>query len=50
MTDDNTDASVPGSDPDHLDPAGDLAADPGLNTTVRIARALLKDADDDGGE
>ena len=81
MTDDDTDAGVPDSDPRHLDPAGDIAdlvesgehdiqlaeeqskeelrefvrkaeagefdlrADPGLEATVRIARALLDESD-----
>jgi len=73
---------VPDSDPDHIDPAGDLAdmvesgdmdmeladgqdpeelrefikraeagefgADPGLEATVRIARAMLENAEADG--
>jgi len=88
MTDDEQDDAdgVPDSDPDHIDPAGDLAdvvesgemdielsdeqdreelrefveraeagefdlrADPGLEATVRIARAMLdgQDTDEDG--
>ena len=82
MTDDESDESgVPDSDPDHLDPAGDVAdlveknvsgvdldddtdaedlrafidaaesgefgpVDPGLEATVRIARALLENVDE----
>jgi len=75
------DAGTPDSDPDHLDPAGDVAdllesgeidvelsadqdpdelrefiqrvedsdepADPGTNATVRMARALLEQTDDE---
>jgi hypothetical protein len=75
------DADTPDSDPDHIDPAGDLAdyiesnevniqlsedqdpeelrefiksvensdqpADPGTNATVRIARTMLDDADNE---
>jgi hypothetical protein len=84
MTDDESGAGVPDSDPRHLDPAGDIAdavesgtfgiqlaedqseeevrefvrkaeagefdlqADPGLEATVRIARAILEDVDDEG--
>lgn len=83
MTDDAPGADgTPDSDPDHIDPAGDLAdlvesgefdmsladdqdaeqlrefigraeagefdpVDPGLESTVRIARALLEDLDGD---
>lgn len=82
MIDDDTEDGVPDSDPDHIDPAGDLAdaveggdlelslddeqdaeelrafveraeagefdpVDPGLEATVRIARALLADLDGD---
>ena len=86
MTEDGQDADgVPDSDPDHIDPAGDLAdvvesgdmdielsdeqdaeelrefveraeagefdlrADPGLEATVRIARAILDGQDTDEG-
>ena len=51
---------VPESDPQHIDPAGDLAdavesgelgpVDPGLEAQVRIARALLDDLDDGDDE
>jgi len=79
MTDDRDEEGVPDKDPDHIDPAGDLAdavesgefdielaedqsreeleeflkkaeagefdADPGLEATVRIVRALLEDGE-----
>lgn len=87
MSDDSTDtdagAGVPDSDPEHLDPAGDMAdliesgeidieladdqspeelrefveaaergelgeVDPGLEATVRIARAMLPDDEQQG--
>ena len=86
MTDDESDESgVPDSDPDHLDPAGDVAdlveknvsgvdldddtdaedlrafidaaesgefgpVDPGLEATVRIARTLLENVDENADE